>query len=316
MWDTAQAFCSSITGTLAHKAVIKGLGVGDATATAAAATLTHLLRDATSKVGKIWFTYAQVSRCLVSVYVYVRMCPAPAFIVSRHTCAICNSAFMRIMYIVTAFERTSYTSKHIRREVRMQQRQCVQPLPGSTSAYLPPCLVLWTVRCRAATLITTRNSGDSLQMCSTTLPCSWSYWHLPSRRTSSPSSAWQVVWVLGVWRLRLWVERAFTGVGWDLFRYARIHRSRLLEPAFLNQHGDSHGGRALLLLGQRMQVHRGCRGWCNTLCSDTGRVKSSLRVSLPHFPGSCARCHAHEHSLRYKTIIALRSFRVCCARGS
>ena len=49
------------SGTLAQKAVLQGFGVGDATATAAAATMTHLLRDATSKVGKIWFTWAQGS---------------------------------------------------------------------------------------------------------------------------------------------------------------------------------------------------------------------------------------------------------------
>ena len=35
------------------RAVLQGFGVGDAAATAAAATMTHLLRDATSKVGKI-----------------------------------------------------------------------------------------------------------------------------------------------------------------------------------------------------------------------------------------------------------------------
>ena len=39
-----QAFCSSITGTLAHQAVLKGVGVGDETATVLAATLTWLLK--------------------------------------------------------------------------------------------------------------------------------------------------------------------------------------------------------------------------------------------------------------------------------
>jgi hypothetical protein len=39
-----KAFCSSITGTLATHAVLKGVGVGDEKASAVAATVTWLLR--------------------------------------------------------------------------------------------------------------------------------------------------------------------------------------------------------------------------------------------------------------------------------
>ena len=39
-----QAFCSSITGTLATHAVLKGAGVGDSSATALAATITWMLK--------------------------------------------------------------------------------------------------------------------------------------------------------------------------------------------------------------------------------------------------------------------------------
>jgi len=39
-----QAFSSSITGTLATQAVLKGVGVGDESATVLAATITWLLR--------------------------------------------------------------------------------------------------------------------------------------------------------------------------------------------------------------------------------------------------------------------------------
>lgn len=44
LWDSIQAFASSITNTLATHAVLKGVGVGDATATPLAATVTWLLR--------------------------------------------------------------------------------------------------------------------------------------------------------------------------------------------------------------------------------------------------------------------------------
>ena len=44
LWDTIQAFASSISGTLATQAVLEGVGVGDEEATPLAATITWLLR--------------------------------------------------------------------------------------------------------------------------------------------------------------------------------------------------------------------------------------------------------------------------------
>ncbi|KAJ8312647.1 hypothetical protein KUTeg_010020 [Tegillarca granosa] len=44
IWDTIQAFASSITGTLATQAVLKGVGVGDESATILAATITWILK--------------------------------------------------------------------------------------------------------------------------------------------------------------------------------------------------------------------------------------------------------------------------------
>ncbi|XP_035660501.1 RUS family member 1-like isoform X2 [Branchiostoma floridae] len=59
IWDTVQAFCSSITGTLATQAVLKGVGVGDETATAAGATITWILKDGTGMLGRILFAWLQ-----------------------------------------------------------------------------------------------------------------------------------------------------------------------------------------------------------------------------------------------------------------
>ncbi|XP_041456257.1 RUS family member 1-like [Lytechinus variegatus] len=61
IWDTVQAFSSSITGTLSTHAMLKGVGVGDETASAAAATITWLLRDGTSMTGRIAFAWYQGS---------------------------------------------------------------------------------------------------------------------------------------------------------------------------------------------------------------------------------------------------------------
>lgn len=55
-WFLWQAFCSSITGTLATMAVLKGVGVGDSTATPLAATLTWMLKGKEMKTAHILFT--------------------------------------------------------------------------------------------------------------------------------------------------------------------------------------------------------------------------------------------------------------------
>ncbi|XP_075998962.1 RUS family member 1 isoform X2 [Genypterus blacodes] len=56
-WDTVQAFCSSLSGTLATQASLKGVGVGNQEATVAAATVTWLLRDGTGMLGRILFAW-------------------------------------------------------------------------------------------------------------------------------------------------------------------------------------------------------------------------------------------------------------------
>jgi len=60
-WDTIQAFASSISGSLATKAVLEGVGVGDGNATTLAATITWLLRQGAGMVGQILFTWIQGS---------------------------------------------------------------------------------------------------------------------------------------------------------------------------------------------------------------------------------------------------------------
>lgn len=57
IWDTIQAFCSSITRTLATQAILRGSGVGDNTATILSATLTWILKDGISMLGRIMFAY-------------------------------------------------------------------------------------------------------------------------------------------------------------------------------------------------------------------------------------------------------------------
>ncbi|XP_055008473.1 RUS1 family protein C16orf58 homolog isoform X2 [Boleophthalmus pectinirostris] len=59
LWDTAQAFCSSLSGTLATQASLKGVGVGNQEATVAAATTTWILRDGSGMLGRILFAWSK-----------------------------------------------------------------------------------------------------------------------------------------------------------------------------------------------------------------------------------------------------------------
>nr|XP_018895982.1 PREDICTED: RUS1 family protein C16orf58 homolog [Bemisia tabaci]XP_018895983.1 PREDICTED: RUS1 family protein C16orf58 homolog [Bemisia tabaci]XP_018895985.1 PREDICTED: RUS1 family protein C16orf58 homolog [Bemisia tabaci] len=61
-WDTVQAFCSSICGSLTTHAIMKGVGVGDTAATPLAAAVTWILKDGTGMTGRIAFAWWKGSR--------------------------------------------------------------------------------------------------------------------------------------------------------------------------------------------------------------------------------------------------------------
>lgn len=57
IWDTVQAFCSTITGTFTTRAILKGVGVGNAEASPLAAAITWITKDGTGMVGRILFAW-------------------------------------------------------------------------------------------------------------------------------------------------------------------------------------------------------------------------------------------------------------------
>jgi hypothetical protein len=59
IWDSVQAFCSYSTNTISVKAMLKGMGVGDESATASAAMVTWLMKDGAGMLGRIGFAWAQ-----------------------------------------------------------------------------------------------------------------------------------------------------------------------------------------------------------------------------------------------------------------
>lgn len=57
IWDTVQAFCSTITGTFTTRAILQGVGVGNAEATPLAAAITWITKDGTGMLGRILFAW-------------------------------------------------------------------------------------------------------------------------------------------------------------------------------------------------------------------------------------------------------------------
>ncbi|KAM9208948.1 RUS family member 1 [Dugong dugon] len=62
LWDSVQAFASSLSGALATQAVLLGLGVGNAKASVSAATATWLVKDSTGMLGRIVFAWWKGSK--------------------------------------------------------------------------------------------------------------------------------------------------------------------------------------------------------------------------------------------------------------
>ncbi|KAJ5647627.1 hypothetical protein N7490_003999 [Penicillium lividum] len=57
IFDSLQAFCSSIAGLLSSRAVLQGVGVGNANASPTSALLLHILQDSSGRVATILFAH-------------------------------------------------------------------------------------------------------------------------------------------------------------------------------------------------------------------------------------------------------------------
>ncbi|XP_076387435.1 RUS family member 1 [Megachile rotundata] len=57
IWDTVQAFASTIMGTLTTHSIMQGVGVGEPAATPLAAAITWILKDGTGMIGRIVFAW-------------------------------------------------------------------------------------------------------------------------------------------------------------------------------------------------------------------------------------------------------------------
>ncbi|XP_011309051.1 uncharacterized protein [Fopius arisanus] len=62
IWDTVQAFASTILGILTTHSILIGVGVGESTATPLAATIAWILKDGAGMIGRILFAWWNGSR--------------------------------------------------------------------------------------------------------------------------------------------------------------------------------------------------------------------------------------------------------------
>uniref|UniRef100_A0A8D2IXX8 Chromosome 16 open reading frame 58 n=1 Tax=Varanus komodoensis TaxID=61221 RepID=A0A8D2IXX8_VARKO len=118
IWDTVQAFASSITGTLATQAVLKGVGVGDETSTVTAATVTWILKGGSCPQSKLdcdakqWRLFADV---LNDVAILMEIL-APAF-PAGFTFIVCLSGFFKcIVGVAGGATRAALTMHQARRD--------------------------------------------------------------------------------------------------------------------------------------------------------------------------------------------------------
>lgn len=128
IWDTVQAFASSITGTLATQAVLKGVGVGDETSTVTAATITWILKDGTGMLGRILFAWSKGSKLdcdakqwrlfadVLNDTAILMEIMAPAF-PACFTLIVCTSGFFKcIVGVAGGATRAALTMHQARRD--------------------------------------------------------------------------------------------------------------------------------------------------------------------------------------------------------
>ncbi|KAI5647057.1 vitamin b6 photo-protection and homoeostasis domain-containing protein [Phthorimaea operculella] len=124
IWDTAQAFCSTITGTLATQEVLRGVGVGDTSATPLAATITWVIKDGCGHIGRILFActhgthldaYSKKWRLYADVLNDAAMCIEISLPLFRNytTTALCVSTAMKaIVGVAGGATRAALTQHH------------------------------------------------------------------------------------------------------------------------------------------------------------------------------------------------------------
>ncbi|KAI5239371.1 DUF647-domain-containing protein [Aureobasidium subglaciale] len=125
--DSLQAFSSSIAGLLASRAVLEGVGVGDASASATSALLLSILQESMGRVATILFAHrlgtslepeCKMYRLLADVFNDAAMildCLSPAFPKPMRVLILASSSILRSLCGVAAGSSKASLSAHFAR---------------------------------------------------------------------------------------------------------------------------------------------------------------------------------------------------------
>lgn len=125
IWDTIQAFCSTISGTLTTHAILRGIGVGNESATALSATATWVLKEGAGHCGRIVFAWARGTQLdldskkwrlradvLNDVAMFVEIFVLPHF-VEHSTYVLCGTTTLKaIVGVAGGATRAALTQHH------------------------------------------------------------------------------------------------------------------------------------------------------------------------------------------------------------
>ncbi|KAI1388989.1 vitamin B6 photo-protection and homoeostasis-domain-containing protein [Hypoxylon trugodes] len=124
IYDSLQAFSSTIAGLLSSRAVLQGFGVGDSTSSATAAVLLTVLQESTGRLATIWFAH-RCGRAIAPECKYYRFLAdivndlallfdvlSPALPPPQKVAALCTAGILRALCGVSGGASKAALSAH------------------------------------------------------------------------------------------------------------------------------------------------------------------------------------------------------------
>ena len=74
VWDSVQGLCSYIRGMLSSQAILRGIGVGNTSATAGSAVFHFFMRDFSGMLGGVLFAMLQASQARMQHLICIICC--------------------------------------------------------------------------------------------------------------------------------------------------------------------------------------------------------------------------------------------------
>ncbi|XP_074922022.1 RUS family member 1 isoform X1 [Chelonoidis abingdonii] len=299
IWDTVQAFASSITGALATQAVLKGVGVGDQTSTVAAATVTWILKDGTGMLGRILFAWMKGSKLdcdakqwrlfadgLNDLAIFMEIL-APAF-PACFTLIICTSGFFKCIVGVAGGATRAALTMH---QARRDNMADVSAKDGSQETLVNLAGLL--VSLLLIPLVT-----DRLQL-TYTLYGLFTALHLYANYRAVRAVCMET---LNRARLRL-ALRHFLCQGW-VPTPAHANPREPLLPEFQHHLRITLGAPLHLLVSSVAEFQQACEGNSRNYLIALNRKAGTVAVALHHGASSVDTIQACSHALLLETLLS------------